>query len=119
MAAQVPMLRLGQQIMEGWKIGASTVNKLLGGVQAVCRWARKEHKMPDDWADPFAEMRLEEDESARAPFDIRELRAIFGAPVFTKSERPKGGQGEAAFWLPLLALFTGARLSELDGLWFP
>jgi integrase len=106
----------GREHTEAQKIGAGTVNKLLGGVQAVCRWARKEHMMPDDWADPFADMRLEEDESARAPFDIGELQAVFGAPVFTKGERPKGGQGEAAFWLPLLALFTGARLSELAGL---
>ena len=41
---------------------------------------------------------------------------IFSTPVFTKGERPEGGQGNAAFWLPLLALFTGARLSELAGL---
>ena len=27
-----------------------------------------------------------------------------------------GGRGEAAFWLPLLALYTGARLSELAAL---
>ena len=36
--------------------------------------------------------------------------------MFTKGERPKGGQGGAAFWLPLLALFGGERLSELTGL---
>jgi integrase len=33
--------------------------------------------------------------------------------VFTKGLRPTGGKGEAAFWLPLLALYSGARLSEL------
>ena len=72
--------------------------------------------MPDDWSDPFADLRLDEDESEREPFDTQELRAIFSTPVFTRGERPEGGQGEAAFWLPLLALFTGARLSELAGL---
>ena len=41
---------------------------------------------------------------------------IFNTPVSTEGERPEGGQGEAAFWLPLLALFTGARLGELAGL---
>jgi len=61
-------------------------------------------------------MRLVEDDSERAPFEADELRAIFNTPVFTKGERPKGGQGEAAFWLPLLALFGGERLSELAGL---
>lgn len=72
--------------------------------------------MPDDWADPFAEMRLDEHESGCAPFELRELQAIFSAPVFTQGERPAGGQGEAAFWLPLLALFGGERLGELAGL---
>ena len=76
----------------------------------------KEDLVPEEWADPFADMRLDEDESSRAPFELRELQAIFTAAVFTKGERPKGGQGEAAFWLPLLALFGGERLSELTGL---
>ena len=51
-----------------------------------------------------------------APFEIADLQAIFKTPVFTVGERPKGGKGEAAFWLPLLALFTGARLGELASL---
>ena len=93
-----------------------TINKLLGALQSIGRWARKEDLVPEEWADPFADMRLDEDESTRAPFELRELQAIFAAAVFTKGERPKGGQGEAAFWLPLLALFGGERLSELTGL---
>jgi integrase len=106
----------GRERPQAQKIGAGTVNKLIGGVQAVCRWARREDMLPDDWADPFAEMRLEEQESGRAPFELDELKAIFSGPVFTKGERPKGGRGEAALWLPLLALFGGERLSELTGL---
>ncbi|MCO5090874.1 site-specific integrase [Bosea sp. (in: a-proteobacteria)] len=33
-----------------------------------------------------------------------------------QGKRQEGGQGEAQYWLPLLALFTGARLSELGQL---
>jgi integrase len=36
--------------------------------------------------------------------------------VFTVGERPTAGRGDCAFWLPLLALFTGARRSELAAL---
>ena len=36
--------------------------------------------------------------------------------MFTVGERPQGGKGEASFWLPLLALFTGARLGEIASL---
>jgi integrase len=40
----------------------------------------------------------------------------FAASVFTKGERPTPGRGEAAFWLSLLSLYSGARRSELAGL---
>jgi hypothetical protein len=53
-------------------------------------------------------MRLEEDDLDREPFTLTELHTLFTAPVFTKGDRPSGGRGEAAFWLPALGLFTGA-----------
>lgn len=109
----------GRQHPEAQKINPGTVNKLLGGVQAIAIWARDKGGMvPDDvpWADPFSKMRLLVDDSDRAPFEPDELQAIFSSTVFTKGERPTGGKGEAAFWLPLLGLFTGARRGELASL---
>lgn len=49
----------------------------------------------------------------RREFDESALRAIFGSPIYTADERPEGGAGEAVYWLPLLALYTGARINEL------
>jgi integrase len=101
------------------KITAATINKNLSGVQAVAVWAwEKGGFIPDDfrWADPFAKMRLDEEDSEREPFSSADLSSIFGSGVFREAERPAGGRGEAAFWLPLLALFTGARLAELGQL---
>jgi integrase len=102
------------------KITAGTINKRLTAVQAIANWARDNGMIPDDvqWADPFRRMRLGEEEAVRggAPFEITDLQVIFGTSVFTEGERPTGGKGEAAFWLPLLALFTGARLNELASL---
>ena len=97
------------------KISAGTVNKLLGGVQAVTIWARTNGLIPDDvvWTDPFSNMRLDEDEPTRETWEISELRTLFMSPVYTQRFRPDGGRGEAAYWLPLLALYTGARLGEL------
>lgn len=51
--------------------------------------------------------------AARLPFDLPALQAIFSSPVYAEGTRPEGGAGEAAYWLPLLALFTGARIEEL------
>lgn len=56
------------------------------------------------------------DRNRRKPFDRASLAAIFGSPIYAKGERPTQGRGEAAYWLPLLALYTGARLEELGQL---
>ncbi|HEX7822742.1 MAG TPA: site-specific integrase [Sphingobium sp.] len=54
--------------------------------------------------------------SKRLPFALADLQAIFAGPVYTGGPRSKQGAGEAAYWLPLLALFTGARMEELGQL---
>ena len=91
-----------------------TVNKLLGGVQAIASWARDNGLIGDDmpWADPFADMRLGEDEPDREPWETEDLVKLW---LLRSSLRRKaeGGGGEAAYWLPLLGMFTGARLGEL------
>jgi integrase len=51
--------------------------------------------------------------AARLTFDLPALHALFSSPIYSLGERPKGGAGEAGYWLPLLALFTGARIEEL------
>jgi integrase len=97
------------------RIGHATVNKLLGGVQAVTVWGRLNGLIPEDvpWSDPFTRMRLDEEEPSREPWDTGELQVLFTSEVFFGGSRPKGGRGEAAYWLPILALYTGARLGEL------
>lgn len=55
-------------------------------------------------------------QKARVPFDADDLNSLFSSPVFTAGFRPKGGGGDAAYWLPILGLWTGARLEELGQL---
>ncbi|RKE34249.1 hypothetical protein B0G76_0245 [Paraburkholderia sp. BL23I1N1] len=50
---------------------------------------------------------------ARISFSLPALQAIFSSPVYAEDFRTAGGAGEAAYWLPLLGLLTGARLEEL------
>jgi integrase len=96
-------------------IGAATINKWLTCLQGVLNWARKNGVIPDEipWADPVKGMRLKEPRSNRRPWEPEELTVLFGSRVYTQGERPIGGKGEAAYWLPLLALYSGARLNEL------
>lgn len=117
--ARLPELsEWGRTHPEASKVSAGTVNKQLGAVQAIAGWAHHNGVIPDDvpWSDPFQKMRVEEEQSGRGPFTIQELQAILDAPLFTHQESPTGAKGSAGVWLPLLALFNGARQGELAGL---
>jgi integrase len=101
---------------------ASTVNKSLQMVSAIIERARTKSDLDEasHWPNHFKAERIESDATAeddRLPFTAADLRSIFiTGPVHGQGKRPKGGRGEAAHWLPLLALFTGARLAELGQL---
>lgn len=57
-----------------------------------------------------------DESSGRTAFSTDQLNLIFGTDIYTSTNRPLGGGGEASYWLPLLALFSGARLEELSQL---
>ena len=96
---------------------AATINKtmqILGGVMVR---AEKDGFFDGvvGWSNPF-HIALDVNELEKEPyqpFDIHELNKLFASPVFANKERPVGGRGDAAYWLPLLGLFTGARRTEL------
>ena len=108
----------GREHPEESRITAATINKQLGAVQSICIWGSDNGLVPDDiqWTDPFSKLRLPEERSERTSFEIAELQSLFNAPVFTEHEFPLGAHGAAGFWLPVLALFTGARQAELGSL---
>ncbi|KJK23290.1 hypothetical protein UB46_16460 [Burkholderiaceae bacterium 16] len=54
-------------------------------------------------------------ENKRSPWTTAQLQTFFSLPLFTRYELPtqqKAGK-DAAYWIPLLGLFTGARIGEL------
>lgn len=53
--------------------------------------------------------------SIRRPWSSKALVTLFDSPLFKAYDLPsiKGAGGAAAYWVPLLGLYTGARLSEL------
>ena len=54
----------------------------------------------------------------RRPWTEDELQILFSSEVFAKGKAPKDWRagGDAAYWLPILGLYTGARISELTQL---
>ena len=98
-------------------LSAGAVNKHIGAVSAILAWANKHgyFESAPTWGNPATGLKLDEAAEAnpRIPFTKDDLKKLFHSPVFTEGARPKGGGGEAAKWLPLLGLFTGAREEEL------
>ncbi len=96
------------------------INKQLGALSAVLEWAAQNGHFDSlpNWSNPTVGVKPQDRKrkERRLSYDISDLNLIFGFPVFASGERPLGGGGEAAKWLPLLALFSGARLEELGQL---
>jgi integrase len=96
---------------------AQTVNKTLGLLSAVLARAERDgflEALPT-WANPF-QVGFDIAPSEREPYEPfapSELHRLFSSPVFVGGHRPLGGKGEAAFWFPLIALFSGARRTEI------
>lgn len=67
-------------------------------------------------SNPASNSSLEDSRRAREKrreFDSVALAAIFGSPVYSTDLRPKAGAGIASYWVPLLGLYTGARINEI------
>ena len=93
----------------------ATINKGRGILAAIFSTAEKNLKIHHN---PFKDMvklpiPIKETDS---PYTTEELGAIFNSPVFTNEFRPKRFNGESAYWIPLLGLYTGARLNEIGQL---
>jgi len=104
--------------VEGPRLSAGSINKAITALQTVFQWAEDQGYLEDypNWSNPAARMKMRDptkDDDNRLPYDAKDLATIFGSAVFREGARPQAGGGEAAKWLPLIALFTGARLEEI------
>ena len=108
---------LKQDLSSFPKRSAQTINKtlnLLGGLFARAERDGFFEGVPG-WSNPF-HVGFEISRTERQPyepFSNQELQRLFASPVFTQGLRPEGGKGEAAYWLPLISLFSGSRRTEI------
>ncbi len=95
------------------RLSPKTVNeKYLAALSAILSLAMNEAGYIE--TNPCSGIRAKLDSQKQRPlYTDSDIATILGFPIFVADERPKGGAGEAAKWLPLLGMFTGARLEEI------
>jgi integrase len=117
--------------------GATTVNKSVQLIGAIISKAEAEGLLDEveSFVNPIGKavkFKVDEGEAEeREIFSKADLRTIFSSPIYSDGWRTEGGKGEAAYWLPLIGLFSGMRLNEMarlrvvdlrededDGVWF-
>ena len=94
----------------------NTVNaKGIGALSVIMEVAIAEDVI---MANPCAKLLLKTDGKAceRLPYDAADINRLGSSPLYADGRRWKAGAGEAAFWMPLIGLFAGARLEEIGQL---
>lgn len=95
---------------------SATIKKQLNLLKTIYNVAVKNSKATTNPAYGVDAPAEKNKKKARIPFSLEDLNLLFNSEVFTQGLRPRGGAGEASFWLPLIALWTGARLNEIGQL---
>lgn len=103
-------------------IAPNTLYGYLSDLSAFFEWARAEDYVEKNLAKGLAIKPSKRKSQGRRTFTIPDLKLIFGTD-YRGAARPYGGSQptpnpdemptDARYWVPLLALFTGMRLSEL------
>lgn len=90
----------------------NTAANLLGRFKTLMAQAADLEWIPSN---PLQGRTIEREESERTEWKLPDLIKLFDDPLFTAYQLPEDGRAgaAAAYWLPLLGLFTGARISEL------
>lgn len=92
---------------------SKTVDKKISILRTLFRVAVHDELLP---ADPTAGVLVAMPKTAKRPrtgFTSDELGTIFGAALFQRGAVAGCKFGPAEFWLPLIGLYTGARIEEI------
>ncbi|WP_028310206.1 site-specific integrase [Derxia gummosa] len=91
-----------------------TLDSRLSMVQALLNVAERLEWFPrNPWAGWG--LKVPKTEAARDPLSDEQVRHLFGQPLFTRYDLPglADASQDAAYWVPILSAFTGARVTEL------
>jgi integrase len=106
--------------LEQEKVGKSRMNTIVSLLSPVINVAI-EKKLTTLSINPLARAKYSrkavrkdaDPEAQRDAYTVDELNRLYASRVYVQGHRPGKGGREAAFWVPLLGLHTGARLEDL------
>lgn len=90
-----------------------TIQKKLNFLGAILQVAVDNEKIPANVCSRLTVKNGKKPHTSRLPYPAENMNRIYQCPLYRDGERPLGGGGEAAVWLPVLAPLTGARIEEL------
>lgn len=94
----------------------ATVSKKIGFISTLLQVAFDAGVLPQNVGRGLRIPKAKVATVRRRAFFPEELEKIFKSPVYREQQRYRGSGGEAAVWLPMIALATGARLEEISQL---
>lgn len=95
----------------------NTINKKLSCLQTMLQVAVIHEHIPFN---PVQGIRVKAGgtpDKGRDEYEISDMKTILSAPYFHGAKVPVGGRGASAIWLPIICMFTGARVEELGQLY--
>jgi len=90
-----------------------TAEKKIGILCSILQLAVDDELLPSNPAVRIKVPKPKHSPKARIPYTEPDMQLIFDSPIYAATELPKGAKEEAARWLPLLGMYSGARLEEL------
>ena len=94
-------------------IAPRTVEKYLDRIRAFFNWCARNRYLtgPNEFANRHLMTKDKRESQQKKPFDNDDLRRIFDPELRKTCDAPH------KFWVPLIALFSGARLNEISQLY--
>ncbi|MCG7814714.1 hypothetical protein MI353_18465, partial [Alteromonas sp. MCA-1] len=103
------------------RLSPSTVKKQLMALSAVFEFAKEQYIIevnPVHGSTKRLSSSIERRKGSDKQYTSRDLEVIFSSPIYTSGFRGQQSKyGEAVYWLPLLAYYTGCRAEELAQLY--
>jgi len=110
------LLRFRDHLLNDRELAVKTVEKHLGFLCSILQLAVDNERLSSNPALRLKVPRGKVVAKSRIPYSITDLHQILNCKLYRAGVRPNACGGEAAVWLPLLGMYTGARLEELGQL---